>query len=380
MRLVFVPLLLLVTPQQFAVLVKTCALTRTSTGSRPAAIPAGTTTSSSRTAPHFGERAGHERLPRVDLFRKRDRHRGGVDAAEPAPQPVVALVVDDVEERRRGDDQRDRVVRYRRRVRGRSRQHPRVPGHAIKLLPDRGGDAAQQRSALRQDDAGHILRPGLLLEPRVDLRLRPGRDCLVGRQRVDGKKACGVPGEAIHCHHADPAVHVGQRAAGLPIEQVLPERRDLTQGGRVVENQQVLRHLARVRKVHCVQAALHVGHGRWGQPRFTENRAQRVYIAPVGLPAQQRRFDQCRTAAHERVIDDVPGTGQPLDEETRQLRLEAGAVGDLVQAVRGALFRGPELVRERVHARRCAVIDGHLDLAGKRRSPSPAETSEILLE
>ena len=51
-----------------------------------------------------------------------------------------------------------------------------------------------------------------------------------------------------------------------------------------------------------------------------------------------------------------------------------------MEAVRGALFRGPELVRERVHPRECAVIDGDLDLAGNGGSPSPAETSENLLE
>ena len=54
-----------------------------------------------------GRAAGHERLPASSCFASVDRHRGGVDAAEPAAQPVVARVVHDVEERRRGDDQCD---------------------------------------------------------------------------------------------------------------------------------------------------------------------------------------------------------------------------------------------------------------------------------
>jgi hypothetical protein len=45
-------------------------------------------------------------------------------------------------------------------------------------------------------------------------------------------------------------------------------------------------------------------------------------------------------------VDEVAGDGEPLDEEARQLGLEAGAVGDLVQAGGLALAGGPELVDE----------------------------------
>src|SRR5882672_6612948 len=52
-RFEFVPLLLLATPQQFAVLVNCCWLTSTSSGSNPAATAHGITVSSSRTLPPF---------------------------------------------------------------------------------------------------------------------------------------------------------------------------------------------------------------------------------------------------------------------------------------------------------------------------------------
>src|SRR5581483_11804374 len=46
----------------------------------------------------------------------------------------------------------------------------------------------------------------------------------------------------------------------------------------------------------------------------------------------------------ERVVDDVVRVGQPFDEEARHLRLEARAIGDLVERMRVALLCGPELV------------------------------------
>ena len=44
-------------------------------------------------------------------FALRHRHGGRVDAAEPASQPVVGLVIDHVEKRRRGDGERDAAGR-----------------------------------------------------------------------------------------------------------------------------------------------------------------------------------------------------------------------------------------------------------------------------
>ena len=93
-RFVLVPLLLFVTPQQLAVLVNCCAFTRTSTGSRPAAIAGrhhdlfeaqraaadfadleSHMTARPQDAPQLRERARDECLPRVTLLGQGDGDR-----------------------------------------------------------------------------------------------------------------------------------------------------------------------------------------------------------------------------------------------------------------------------------------------------------------
>ena len=131
----FVPTRLFATPQRFAVFVNAWSLMRTNTGSRPACMAAGITASSSRTVPflHLADLERHARAalqhaaqfaehapPSRPASRRRAAGRDvdvvGIDAAEPAAQPVVDLVVDDRQERRRGDDEVDRRLGEFRRV------------------------------------------------------------------------------------------------------------------------------------------------------------------------------------------------------------------------------------------------------------------------
>jgi hypothetical protein len=64
------------------------------------------------------------------------------------------------------------------------------------------------------------------------------------------------------------------------------------------------------------------------------------------MAAEESRLDQRRAASGKRVIDARARPGESLDEEPRQLRLEAGAIGDFVQGMRLPLLGGPELVLE----------------------------------
>ncbi len=71
--------------------------------------------------------------------------------------------------------------------------------------------------------------------------------------------------------------------------------------------------------------------------------------------------------------------GEPLNEEVDELRLEAGAVGDLVQAVGCPLLAGPELVGEGLNGNSVAIPIGlsHLNLGG----PSiPGESPDRIRE
>ena len=94
------------------------------------------------------------------------------------------------------------------------------------------------------------------------------------------------------------------------------------------------------------------------EPRPGQDDAQGVDVAAAGDAAQQRGFQDGGAAAHERVIDDLAGLRQALDEEARQLRLEAGAIGNLVERAGLALFGGPEFVDERGDFARLAVGAG----------------------
>ena len=64
--------------------------------------------------------------------------------------------------------------------------------------------------------------------------------------------------------------------------------------------------------------------------------AERVDVAGQGHAARQRGLEGRRAAPGERIVDDRAGLGEPVDEEARQLRLEAGAVRDRAGCARRA--------------------------------------------
>jgi hypothetical protein len=62
------------------------------------------------------------------------------------------------------------------------------------------------------------------------------------------------------------------------------------------------------------------------------------------LPLHQRSLHGGCAPAHEWVENYITGLGQPCYEEFRQLRLEAGTIGHLMDRVRLTLARRPKLV------------------------------------
>ncbi len=128
-RFVLVPLELFSTPQQFAVLVNLWSLISAKTGLKPAWTPHGNTflkldfaaanlanlechvSARTQYAKKFPENFSHGRLPGFKFARPGDLHGRGVNTDKPAPQPIVAGVIDHVEERRRGEDFLRRISR-----------------------------------------------------------------------------------------------------------------------------------------------------------------------------------------------------------------------------------------------------------------------------
>src|SRR5207237_6658772 len=85
---------------------------------------------------------------------------------------------------------------------------------------------------------------------------------------------------------------------------------------------------------------------RRSQAGTDEDDAQRIDVAAERDAAQQRGFENGGATAHEWIIDNVAGFGQSFDEEARQLRFEAGAVGNFVERTGLALAGGPEFIHE----------------------------------
>ena len=134
--------------------------------------------------------------------------------------------------------------------------------------------------------------------------------------------------------------------AALARQQVLAQRADLPERFGVVEDLELLRIRRRERQIERREPRVDLLGGRRRQPGLREHGAQRVDVASRRRSSRERRFDDRRAAAHERVVDDVAGLGEAIDEEARKLRLEARAVRHLVQAVGRALLARPELVDE----------------------------------
>jgi len=155
-----------------------------------------------------------------------------------------------------------------------------------------------------------------------------------------------MPGQPIQGDHPDPAVHRVELRACLPLQEVFLQRTNLPQRLAMVENQQVFRDLAGIGEINLRQPLDNLIHRGRIEPRAAQEEAQRVDVASERDAPQQTRFDDRRPAPHEWVVNNLPGLRQPLDEEARQLRLEACPIGNLVQTAGCPLLGRPKLIDE----------------------------------
>ena len=114
----------------------------------------------------------------------------------------------------------------------------------------------------------------------------------------------------------------------------------------MVEREKFVGNLAGAGQVEAIQAHAHLITQWRPQTRPEQRLSQRVDVTAAGTRPRRAASSKRRTASGKGIVDGVAGTGQPIDEKRRQLRLETGAIRDLVQAVRGTLTTGPVLIRE----------------------------------
>ena len=160
----------------------------------------------------FAQDAGHRLLPRLKLLRHGDVDGFHVDAEEPGAQPVVGLVLHDVEEGRRSDDEAHAVAGNLRRLMRRAGQQLRARGNFAQRRADFGGHVRQEDARFLQDDFHHITLGRNLPALFVDAPLADDRDGLVRRQGVHAEESGGMPGEPVERDEREPVIHGVERA------------------------------------------------------------------------------------------------------------------------------------------------------------------------
>ena len=177
-----------------------------------------------------------------------------------------------------------------------------------------------------------------------------------------------MSGQAIDGDHANPAIDAVQDAGGLPLQQVGAQAADLDERPCVKESVETGGDRDGLIQRQRPEPRRNLFRRRRGEPRLDQHAREWIDVVAQWPAAEQRRLEQRRPAPHERVEHDVARAREPTDEEPRQLRLEAGTVGDLVEGMRRPLPGRPELVGEH----RDAVV-----LADDRRRAEPAPVLEL---
>ena len=173
------------------------------------------------------------------------------------------------------------------------------------------------------------------------------RHGLIRRKRVDREESRRVAGEPVHGHHPNPAIDAVERPRRLAVEQIVAQRADLAQRIGVIEDEQIV-----ARPPDRTREYLSVGprspSSRAAQAWVQQDPAEWVDVAGHRNAAKEGRFERVVPRPENGSWTRVSGRGETIDEEARELRLEARAIRDLVKAVGGALPARPELVDERL--------------------------------
>ena len=130
-------------------------------------------------------------------------------------------------------------------------------------------------------------------------------------------------------------------------EKVFLERTDFAKRFGMVERQQVFGEFVMVGQIDFAEARFDLREGRRVETGLREGEAERVDVVTERNAAQQRGLNRCGAAAHEGIVNYVARLRQAFDEKARELRFEAGAIGNFVERTGLALARGPELIDER---------------------------------
>ena len=185
-----------------------------------------------------------------------------------------------------------------------------------------------------------------------------------------------MPSESVYSDHPDPIVNMIAPARCFPLDQVILEGANFFQSFGMVEHQQIFLRFADIGVIYLAQSLGDLFQ-RWRtEPGFGEHNAQRIYIAAARHAPHQASLDESSATSHKWVIYEATLARKPLDEKARQLRLKTGSIRNLMQTIRGSLFRSPKLIYKRGKAQLLAA-EGHSwgfdDLGGLAELPEGGE-------
>ena len=150
-----------------------------------------------------------------------------------------------------------------------------------------------------------------------------------------------MAGEPVDRHHFDPVVDgLGMR------QQKAPQRAKLAQRVLMIKGEKIAALQLPRAPVDLAQARFDRRERGRREARARQQRGQRIHVVADRPASLQRRLQRRRAAPHERVVDALARRGETRDEKLGQLRLETGAIADLVQRMRLALAGGPEFIDE----------------------------------
>lgn len=194
----------------------------------------------------------------------------------------------------------------------------------------------------------------------VDAALCGDGGGLIGWECVAGKKSGRMAGEAVAADHAQPGINtVKSSFEGPACEPFLPSL-DFRERAGVEKDIQFLVKSFGGREVHLVQTAFYFPEVGWEEARFDKDAGEGIAVIADDVQAVETGFQQGGAASGEGVVNGSARGSLAFKEKGRELGLEAGAVGNLVQRMSCALAGGPEFAPVNGNRARAGVFLGGL--------------------
>lgn len=188
----------------------------------------------------------------------------------------------------------------------------------------------------------------------VDAALCGDGGGLVGWECVAGKKSGRMAGEAVATDHAQPGINTVKSPFEDPACKPILPSQDFGEGAGVEKDIQFLVKSFGGREAHLVQTAFYFPEVGWEEPGFDEDAGEGIAVIADDVQAVETGFQQGGAASGEGVVNGSASGSFSFKEKGRELGLEAGAVGNLVQRMSCTLAGGPEF----------APVDGNRACAG----------------